>query len=141
MIIVYFFLGFIATARISIAFVYMMEFIPTNRQALVSTILWTIDGFTFLIMTLYFDYLSKNWFWITMPGITLSLISALGSFLIPESLKFLLKTKQYNKSRPIIRRISTYNHHQFFFDESLFDDEIGQPTTSNHSLEVIKDNI
>ena len=59
MTIVYFFLGFITTARISIAYVYMMEFIPMKRQAIVGTILWTIDGFTFLLMTLYFDYLGK----------------------------------------------------------------------------------
>jgi hypothetical protein len=53
---------------------------------------------------------------VTIPGIILAFISAVGSFFIPESLKFLLKTKKYKQSQLVIEKIAKWNIHEYFFD-------------------------
>jgi MFS family permease len=58
MIALNFCLGSTATCRMGVGFVYMQEFVKSRHQTLIATAFGTIDGFTYLTMTMYFVWIS-----------------------------------------------------------------------------------
>jgi MFS family permease len=90
MIAINFCLGALTTARISVCFVYMLEFVRVKHQSAVGSAWSIIDGFTYFFITLYFQVIWSYWIPITLIGV-LEITYGLGvCFYIPESPKFLI---------------------------------------------------
>jgi hypothetical protein len=73
--------------------------------------IWNVvDGLTGLFITIYFGYIDKHYFWISMVGFWFSFICVIGviSF-VTESPVWLLRTGDYEKAKQIILRIVRFN--------------------------------
>jgi len=91
MIAIIFMQGFLSTVRVSIGYVYMLEFIPKPNQTIVGTWFSMQVPIITLLATLYFSEISKHWFWLVMVGVILLVCCCVLAIMMPESPKYLLK--------------------------------------------------
>jgi len=116
--------GATATTRINVGFVFMLEFVIQKNQKKIATLYNVIDGFTYMIMTAYFLWISTQWIPITLVGFLLGVWGLLMSFATPESPKWLLKQKRFGEAEVVLTRLAKVNGiANFKFDEDLFDEE------------------
>ena len=57
----FFFLGLATPGKSNIAYVYLLELVPTDRQTSVGTTLLIADGSTMILLTIYFRFISTYW--------------------------------------------------------------------------------
>ena len=105
-----FFFGMGGVGRSSIAYLYMQELLPQNKQTLVGTILQLNNGVVAVYTVLYYWFISKNWIGINSFGAALTGISMLGVLFLPESPKFLLTKRRYDHARNAINFIAKINN-------------------------------
>ena len=61
-------------------------------------------------ITLYFEYVSKHWFWLEFVGLWIGIISVILLIIfIPESPKWLYTWKNFSKSREILAYVAKFN--------------------------------
>ena len=68
-----------------------------------------VDGTVYMFATVYFWAGAKNWIYFALIGQLFAIISALVSFYLPESPKFLFATKQYTSLNLIIHKMAKFN--------------------------------
>ena len=90
MIIIILLIGALTSVRITISYVYMSEFITQKHQSTVGTIWQVVDSLVFLIITVYFDKVSKYWMPISFVGLAQIILCVIRSFWTHESPKFLI---------------------------------------------------
>jgi MFS family permease len=96
--------------RSSISYLLMQEYLPSNRQTLVGTILQLNNGFVAVYTVLYYWFISKDWIPINVFGAVLTLVSAVGVFFLPESPKFYLSKRRYEEARAAINVMAKTNN-------------------------------
>lgn len=96
--------------RSSISYLYMQEFLPSNRQTLVGTILQLNNGFVAVYTVIYYWFISKNWIYINAFGGVLTIVSAVGVFFLPESPKFYISRKKFDEARKSINVVAHFNN-------------------------------
>lgn len=101
--------GMISTARVSIGFVYMMEFIPKENHAFLCTFFMIQAPFITLLATIYFAFISKHWFWFCSIGVLMLICVDICSYWLPESPKYLLKAGKTSEAKTILTRIAKAN--------------------------------
>lgn len=57
----FFLLGLCTPGKSNIAYVYLLELVPTNWQTYVGTVLLIADGSTMIILSIYFRFISTYW--------------------------------------------------------------------------------
>jgi MFS family permease len=113
-----FIFGMAAVGRTSISFLYLMELMPTNRQVLIGTILHVNNAAVGVFGCLYFWKISKNWLWLEIFAGSMGLLSAVAALiLMPESPKFLISQKKYDKARDAVNRIAKFNFKPGFYGD------------------------
>ena len=70
MIATLFVVGMANTFRSQLCFVYMLEFIPRSKHAMVGSIYFVCEGLTSLFGVVYFTWISKHWIWFALIGFT-----------------------------------------------------------------------
>ena len=90
MIVLNFLIGVTMTCRMSVGYVYMMEYVKLAMQPKLCTVWGVCDAMVYLIITIYFTQISKYWHYITYIGVVQVLWATFVAFLTPESPKFLL---------------------------------------------------
>jgi len=83
--------GMISTCRVSIGFVYMMEFVPKKNHAILCSIFMISAPLITLLATIYFAFISKHWFWFVFVGFIMLICVDISALWLPESPKYLLK--------------------------------------------------
>lgn len=86
--------GFANSGRCSVGFLYLSEFLTPEWIIPIATIYNMSDGgLTYFDMTLYFDVVSKDYFWFCQLGVWFTLISIIAvNAYLPESPLWLIKT-------------------------------------------------
>ena len=62
-----------------------MELSPKDKQVLLGTIYLTFDATVYLVASIYFKYVSKQWMYYSLIGYIFLLISCLLVWIFPES--------------------------------------------------------
>lgn len=77
----------------------MLEMVPEEKQTLVGTAWQIVEGFTIVIVSLYFWYLpGASWIWPQVWAQTLNLVCCIIiAILFPESPKWLYDKKKYSQ--------------------------------------------
>jgi MFS transporter, putative metabolite:H+ symporter len=102
--------GVLTAGRLSVAYVYMAEFLTPEFAFMTAIIYNFTDGSTFLWMTFYFDWVDKHYFPVACVGLVYTIISFLGTtFFIPESPLFLLKSGETARGKAILKSIAKFN--------------------------------
>lgn len=105
----YFFLGLCTPGKSNIAYVYLLELVPTKWQTYVGTSLLIADGSTMILLSLYFRFITRDWLGFQIFGIVLSTVAFVGSLIAPESPKYLYSYKRYAEAREALARIARLN--------------------------------
>lgn len=127
--------------RSSISYLLMQEYLPSNRQTLVGTILQLNNGFVAVYTVLYYWLISKYWIPINVFGAVLTAVSAAGVYFLPESPKFYLSKKRYQDARDAINFIAKTNNQNAFtgkFDREVIEESGSQNKIIDRTLNASK---
>ena len=100
----------------------MLEYLPSDRHAFFSSLLWIIDSLVALGGVVYFVFLSKNWLWFVLIGYVLTAFGMVGSLFIPETPKYLMKVGRVAEFERVMNKIAGLNGNSVAFDDGSFDD-------------------
>ena len=109
MIVALFLCGACATCRMQVGYMVMLEYLPSDRHAFFSSLLWIIDSLVALGGVVYFVFLSKNWLWFVLIGYVLTVVGMVGSLLIPETPKYLMKVGKVAEFERVMNKIAGLN--------------------------------
>ncbi len=102
--------GMATSGRTTVGYVLANEFLAPKWQVVFGTIFNFIDGCTGLILTLYFDFISKYYFWMSSVGSVFAALSVVGMlFLAFESPLWLLKMGRVAAAQRTIRKMMKMN--------------------------------
>jgi len=118
-----FFIGLDFGARVFVGYIYCMEFLTNEQAQLTSQIIGAIDGLTLFFASLYFMYASKNWQYLYFFSVCVAAAALFMILKLPESPKFLVKVKKYDKAREVLRLMAKKNKVKAF-DNLVFADEL-----------------
>lgn len=103
-------LGLTAPGRITVAFVYLMEFITPEWKTFAASLSSLLFVMCFVTVTMYLKFISATAIHLIAFGILLGLTSSVCIYyLLPESPLFLIKTGQIDKAEKVIHKIFTKN--------------------------------
>jgi MFS family permease len=120
MIVLYFLFGMMSSIRISVGYVYMVEMMPKKAQTHVTSVWSVTEALVYLIATIWFWQVSKNWFWYCFIGYVWQMISVLGLFWMPESPRWLVSVGKLDEARKAFTTIARWNRKVLDWDESKY---------------------
>ena len=85
-----FIMGAFCSIRVNIGFLYLLEMMPKHLQTRVGSIWNTTEACIYLMATIYFWMISKDWFYFAFIGYTVNFFCAAGAWFMPESPRYLL---------------------------------------------------
>ena len=94
-----FIMGVFNSWRTNVGLIYCMELMPKSKQSLTNTILNVLQGFLNLFATLWYMYVSIDWFGFVAIGLMISLYACVAVCFLPESPVYLLKRERYAELR------------------------------------------
>jgi hypothetical protein len=68
-----------------------------------------MDGMTAILVTLYFKFVSVEWVFVQMFGISLATFSLIALLWLPESPKFLYNKGRHNCSKNVLNTMAKLN--------------------------------
>jgi len=122
-----FFFGMGGVGRSSICYLYMQEFLPSDKATLVGTILQLNNGMVAIYTVIYYWFISSQWIPLQVFGGFLTVVSMVGVYFLPESPKFLLTMKRYDDARAAINVIARVNGKEPFtakFDREFIEGDL-----------------
>ena len=79
---------------------------------------WSVqEALTYVIATIYFWKISKQWFWYCSIGYIWQLISLICLYWMPESPRYLLKSGKFEQAREAFNRIAKMNKRAINWDD------------------------
>jgi len=103
------FLGISITARYYVGYTYNLEFQPKNAQVIISTCQFGSESIVYLLDVAYFVYISNNWIYLQIPNLIFTFIGIVFVFIMPESPRFLIANKQFDKAREVFALMAKFN--------------------------------
>lgn len=101
--------GLTTTTRIIVGFTYLTEMFPKKRQVVAVTINLVENSTVYILGTIYFWQVSRNWFYFVLFGYIVSVTTCLMSFFVPESPRFLLAHGKLEETKKAINLIAKFN--------------------------------
>lgn len=112
--VIMFFLGFSCVGRCSISFLFLMELLPYKKTTFYGTIVHMSNGLLTVVFVIYFLYISRNWKYIEIFALGLTVVCFLGVLLLPESPKFLVSKSKWGEARRALSQIAKINGRDVF---------------------------
>ena len=81
--------GMLSSIRINVGYVYLLELMPKKRATFYGTLWNNCECVIYPLATIYFWQINKHWIYFTSIGYCFSLYSAIASFFLPESPRWL----------------------------------------------------
>ncbi len=102
--------GVSSFGRASTGYNYFSEFVPKDSQSTIGTIWIVMEAVVYILLTIYFRYINKNWIWSVFVGLILNLVCTLLTIiLIPESSMWLYDKKRYKECYQVIKYMAAFN--------------------------------
>ena len=101
--------GASATARVQVSFMVLLENLPSNKHAVFGSTIFVVETLIGISSVTYFTFISKNWFWLVLVGYIMEAIATVGSFLISETPKYLMKAGRTADFEVLLKRIAGWN--------------------------------
>ena len=91
-----------------------MELLPLHRQSLFTSIYSGYDTcLTYLIATIYFRFISNDWFYLALFGYVLQIVSVCVVWFLPESPKLLVELNRLDEAEAAMIRIAWFGGKTF----------------------------
>jgi MFS family permease len=137
----FFLLGLTCPGKSNIAYVYLLELVPTKMQTSVGTVLLLADGSTMIFLSLYFRFISRDWLPFQIFALSFAALGFLVTLLAPESPKYLYSYKKYKESRKALEIISKFNRVKMEVKEKyIFDTEYKEMKQSRTTIPILPSN-
>lgn len=101
--------GMCSAGRATVGFVYGNEFLTKYWRNVFSTLFVFIDGFSVIMSGIYFDFISKYYFWWSMFGPILGFLSLVGLLYLPESPLWQLKMGRSSQAKATLHKMMMIN--------------------------------
>lgn len=96
-IVLMFVAGFLSGGRMTVGYCFMVEMAPEKYAGMMGTVWDVSESVVYIILTVYFRYINKNWHYIIAFATILNFIAiTLIVCFIPESPKWLYDQKKYS---------------------------------------------
>ena len=92
MITIMFLFGMLNSIRVNIAYIYLMELVPSNSQTYTTSALFIFECFITVFSVIYFWKISLHWVWLASIGYVFNFIAVVLGFFLPESPRYLIAT-------------------------------------------------
>ena len=104
-----FLFGMLASIRQVTGWVYFMELLPKKNNTVAACVFCVIDALTYLMVTVYFLAISKDWFYIILFAYILQVLGAGLCWFLPESPVYLLSRKKIPETLAVFTRMAKVN--------------------------------
>lgn len=135
--------GFLVAGRYTVGYVLLVESVPQAYQVKIGLLVDITESFSILYATFYLKFISKNWLYFQMLGMTSNFV---GFFLclcfVQESPRFLLANRRYEKLFFNLKKLANYNgkllRYNVFMDKynNIKDQEISKALAAEDSKSV-----
>ena len=100
--------GMSVTARYYVGYTYNLEMQPFYAQTFVSTIMFLAESLVYIFVCIYF-MASKNWVYVQVPNIALTVLGICFLTKMPETPRFLLAQGKTEEALEVLRKIAEVN--------------------------------
>lgn len=114
------FMGMLSSIRVNVGYVYMMELTPKSWHTSVSSFWNIVEGLIYVLASLYFWKINKYWLYFVAIGYCLQIYSAVMSWTLPESPRFLIETENLDRAKQSLEQIAKVNRRELVWEDSLF---------------------
>lgn len=102
-------MGVVCVGRYNGCYINISEYVHTPYKNAVSTLLLVFEQFVAFIIAFYFKFISTNWLYLQIFGVTVNLVAVIGSYYIPESPEYLYSFYKFEETRKVIKWIALKN--------------------------------
>jgi len=106
--------GMLATSRLTIGITYLVELFPKKHQTCMLSIFFTESSLTYIMCTLYFWKLGKDWFNFVAVGYVTCVVTLILSFFVPESPRALFTLGKIEEGKKALDFIAKVNRQPAF---------------------------
>lgn len=103
------FFGVSVTARFYVGYTYNLEMQPKEHQPFVSTVWFLSESLVYLLVCFYFQSVSKDWIYLQLPNIALTVLGICVLLKMPESPRFLLAQGKTEEAKEVFATIAKFN--------------------------------
>lgn len=104
-----FLLGILACIRLNFSFIYGSEIIKTTHSTVICSFYNFFDGLTMMQASIYFKYISNDWFYLYWYFLSICIIGTVISYLMPESPRYLISIGDFKRARESFEFIAKLN--------------------------------
>jgi len=109
-IVTFFTHGLATSVRALVGFCIMCDFAPESAHSMIGSCWNVAEGLTYIWLTIYYRYISKNWVWPEVFSLGMIVVSwTLILVWMPESPKWLYKKGKFQECNVILRRMAAFN--------------------------------
>ena len=120
MIVLVFLFGMLSSVRLNVGYIYLMEVLPKKAQTNVTSC-WSVqEAAIYVVATIYFWKISKQWFWYCFIGYVWQLTSLVCLFWMPESQRYLIKRGRTDEARKAFMQIARTNGREINWEDFHF---------------------
>ena len=87
----------------------LLEYQPKNKQVLIGCLEFIFEALIFIFITVYFGWIAKEWRYMQLPIVMFGVIGSAFLVWTPESPRFLVGIRNYDKARVALNRIAQFN--------------------------------
>jgi len=109
MVLLIFLLGSLTTIRVSVGYLYLVEFFKYSEIAYIGSLISFYQGIAIIFMAVYFWKISKDWIYYHYVTIALQIYGTITTFFVPESPKWLIETGNHEDLFTILSDIAKSN--------------------------------
>ena len=131
--------GTMASLRVSVGYVYLMELLPNKAKTFITTIWCIQEAFISVFGTLYFWFVSKHWFYFGLIGWIFCVTNTILLFFMPESPAFLINVGKVEKANMVFAKIAKMNGKELDLDVSSIGKVNTEPSEKTADISMIED--
>jgi MFS family permease len=104
-----FLIGPMYVGRLACGFLLLMELVPKKTSSTVGAALMVCQGSVLIYWSIYFVWIGSNAKYMLGLGVILNFVTAILSFFIPESPKYLFGKERFDEARKSLKTIASRN--------------------------------
>ena len=103
-------LGLCYVGRYYGAYIGISEFVHSNFwKNVLQSYLLSWDTFTNIIISLYYEFISKHWEYFQLGCIAVQVIGMVLIYFIPESPEYLYSVQKFQQAKQVVKQIAKFN--------------------------------